>query len=202
MALPTMLRLGVHNENMKLTICIPTYNAGHTIRQVLDRVSQQDIELQVLIYDNCSNDGTPEMIEAMIKRQRYKFGIKLIKSEIRMMGAKTVNIPYVRFKLCEEVETDYLFFLDSDVLIEPNCLKILFDEFINDKEVGLLGMRYEPKADHVQMGATLMKSSTAKKIKWRWDKDCDCKNCIKSLEAMELKARYNNDLMAKHLRWI
>ena len=42
-----------------LTIAIPTYNGGNTIQNLLDLLLPQcSDEIEVIISDNCSTDGT------------------------------------------------------------------------------------------------------------------------------------------------
>ena len=48
--------------NPKLTIIIPAYNEINTIQNLVDKVSQIDVDKQIILVDDCSNDGTNEVI--------------------------------------------------------------------------------------------------------------------------------------------
>jgi dolichol-phosphate mannosyltransferase len=48
---------------MKLSVIIPVYNERGTVLEVLDRVRAVDIDKEVIIVDNCSTDGTRELLE-------------------------------------------------------------------------------------------------------------------------------------------
>ena len=50
---------------MKFSICIPNYNYSQYIRETLSSVLCQDAEIEVLVSDNCSNDGSIEVIEGI-----------------------------------------------------------------------------------------------------------------------------------------
>lgn len=53
-----------------LSIIIPTHNAGETINQLLaDILSIQELELEVLLVDDCSTDGTREALGEWAARE-------------------------------------------------------------------------------------------------------------------------------------
>ena len=49
---------------MKISFIVPAYNEGSTIRQVLDAVDALPFEKQIIVVDDGSTDGTPELLEA------------------------------------------------------------------------------------------------------------------------------------------
>jgi len=188
----------------KVTVCIPTINSALTLNAVLESIAvQQILHLNVLIYDNGSVDGTPEMIRKQIENKWWKFiEIKLLETTERS-GGRVLNIPFMRHRLALEAETEYIFFLDADVMIPPLALETVFNEFENRKYIGMLGIRYEPMHDHVTMGATFMKTEVARKIKWTLTTDaCECLNCIKDLQGLGLLSEYHPYLTARHIKFI
>lgn len=56
---------------MKLSIVIPVYNEAATIAQIVDLVKSVDIGMdkEVLLVDDCSRDGTREVLEKMGREQ-------------------------------------------------------------------------------------------------------------------------------------
>ena len=50
---------------MKLSIVIPVYNEKDTILKVLDRVRQVDLPKEILIVDDCSTDGTRQLLKSL-----------------------------------------------------------------------------------------------------------------------------------------
>jgi glycosyltransferase involved in cell wall biosynthesis len=190
-----------------LTICIPTSNNHITLGAVLSSLSRQYERLKVLISDNGSCDGTWEMLQMQIKNKYHAMlDIELFRASD--MGCRQLNITSVRRKLCSMVMTPYLMFLDSDVLLAPRSIPILYNFFLKEKDtVGLMGIRYEPTADHVQVGAAMMESKIAKLIDWDMNPtagECECKTLIVQLGRMTpaLGTKYHPELQARHLKFI
>ena len=50
---------------MKLTVVMPVYNERATLLEILERVRAVDIDKEIIIVDNCSTDGTREIVEAI-----------------------------------------------------------------------------------------------------------------------------------------
>jgi glycosyltransferase involved in cell wall biosynthesis len=50
---------------MKVSVVIPAYNEKATIRQILERVLDVDIDKEVILVDDGSTDGTREIVEDM-----------------------------------------------------------------------------------------------------------------------------------------
>lgn len=48
---------------MKLSVIIPVYNEEETIREVIRRVSNTPFEKEIIIVDDCSTDGTRELLK-------------------------------------------------------------------------------------------------------------------------------------------
>ena len=58
----------------KLSIVIPVFNEKNTILQILGAVEKSgefDLEKEVIIVDDCSTDGTREILKSL-DRQKYK----------------------------------------------------------------------------------------------------------------------------------
>jgi glycosyltransferase involved in cell wall biosynthesis len=57
-------------QDPKLSVVIPVYNEKQTIDEILRRVLDTDIRKEVLVVDDCSTDGTRQVLEAMAELQR------------------------------------------------------------------------------------------------------------------------------------
>src|SRR5438132_2050215 len=53
----------------KLTIVIPVYNEKATIHEILRRVQETDGRKEIILVDDCSKDGTRQILEDWVKRQ-------------------------------------------------------------------------------------------------------------------------------------
>ena len=52
-------------DDFKLSVIMPVYNEKNTVLQVLDRVLSVPIRKEVIIIDNCSTDGTRDILNSI-----------------------------------------------------------------------------------------------------------------------------------------
>lgn len=105
----------------KLSVLIPVYNEKNTIETCLKKVLNADIgnlELEVIISDNNSDDGTKEVL-AKINDQRVKI---LYRKE---NGGKGANIK----NALTEANGDLILFQDGDLEYSPNDYIDLIEPF-------------------------------------------------------------------------
>src|SRR5579863_5820491 len=57
-------------DNPKISIVIPAYNERSTIEEILRRVLDTEIRKEVIVVDDCSTDGTRQILETMAARKR------------------------------------------------------------------------------------------------------------------------------------
>src|SRR5881296_1147062 len=50
---------------MKLSIVVPVYNEKRTIDQILERIEKTPYEKEIIVVDDCSKDGTREVLRQM-----------------------------------------------------------------------------------------------------------------------------------------
>jgi glycosyltransferase involved in cell wall biosynthesis len=72
---PACRQLGIYPipANFKLSVVIPVYNERQYIRELLDRVQAVPIPKEIIIVDDCSTDGTREIL-----RQLEQPGVRVI----------------------------------------------------------------------------------------------------------------------------
>ena len=56
-------------DNPKLSVVIPVYNEKATLEEILRRVLETEMRMEIVIVDDCSTDGTRQYLEAMIQGQ-------------------------------------------------------------------------------------------------------------------------------------
>ncbi len=74
-------KLGVYRipQDLVLSVVIPAYNENRTIREILDRVRAVPINKQIIVVDDCSTDGTREILRQEAERDP---GMMLVLHEV------------------------------------------------------------------------------------------------------------------------
>lgn len=98
-----------------VSVCIPTYNREHLLKETLDSVFAQTYrDLEIVIVDDGSTDGTKQMLE----KNGYN---------VRYYWQENAGDAAARNKLIELANGKYITFLDSDDLLYPDAIKEMVD---------------------------------------------------------------------------
>ena len=111
---------------MVLSIVVPVYNVEKYLAECLDSLLCQNVEkneYEIICIDDKSTDNSTEIIERYIKTNG---NIKLI----RLPENKGVSA--ARNAGIYDAKGDYVWFVDSDDFIAPNCLKDIFFSIKSD----------------------------------------------------------------------
>lgn len=120
---------------MKLSIIIPTFNAGAYIKELLERVQSQTVQpFEILVIDSSSKDNTVQIAEEL--------------------GAKTTVIQKhifnhggTRNKAAEEAAGDILVFMTQDALPFDNQLLYFLSSSLKHPDVAAAFARHIPNTD-------------------------------------------------------
>jgi len=114
-----------------VSIIFTSFNRKDDVVESLEKLSEQEYpNIEIVIVDNCSSDGTQEIIEKI-----FPF-VKLIKMPNSKYGAcETLNIAFANSK------GKYIIILDDDSYPEKNAVKKVVDEFNKNPEVGAIAFR-------------------------------------------------------------
>ncbi len=120
---------------MKSVIVIPTYNEAQNIESLIERILFLGIkELQVLVVDDNSPDGTANIVEAISQK---KLNIHLLKRP----GKAGLGTAYVAgFKYALKNGYDYIFEMDADFSHDPDKIPVFLKTIKNFDLV--IGSRY------------------------------------------------------------
>jgi GT2 family glycosyltransferase len=112
-----------------VSIVIVTWNGKKYALECLDslRALNTKLALEIIVVDNASSDGTPDVIE-----QQYP-EVKLFRNSDNLGFAKANNSGIAAS--CG----DYVALVNSDVVVPPGCLEKMVDYMKTRPEVGLLG---------------------------------------------------------------
>lgn len=106
---------------MKVSIIVPVYNVEPYIKDCFDSIAVQTYqgELECLFIDDCGKDKSVSMLERMIDEYSGTIYFRIIHHEQNkgLSGARNTGI--------REATGEYLYFLDSDDYIMPDCIEKL-----------------------------------------------------------------------------
>lgn len=107
------------NNGPKVSVIIPVYNVERYVEQCVRSVQGQTLqEVEIICVNDGSTDGSLAVIEKLSRADKR---IKIVdqknggQSSARNAGAKVANGLYI-------------YFLDSDDYLEPDALRVLYDE--------------------------------------------------------------------------
>lgn len=105
---------------MKISIIIPVYNVELYINDCLKSVFAQSYkDLEIIIVNDKTQDRSMEIIEDLVSKKKDLYEIKIINH------TKNRGLSVARNTGIKESTGDYLFFLDSDDEITPECIDLL-----------------------------------------------------------------------------
>jgi GT2 family glycosyltransferase len=114
-----------------VSILIVSWNTRDYLASCLDSIRQSDPRVveEIIVVDNDSADGSPEMVE-----QRYP-EVTLIRSGANLGFAKGNNLAMARARGSQFA------LVNSDALVHPGCLEALSQYLTDHPDVGLVGPR-------------------------------------------------------------
>lgn len=118
---------------MKISVLIPCYNEIHTIREILRRVRAVPIDMEIIVVDGNSTDGTRDILreeekspETRVIYMPYRTG--------RGLALKTAM---------KEAVGDIFLFQDADLELNPAEYPILLEPFQNPQVNVVFGSRFK-----------------------------------------------------------
>ena len=113
--------------SLRLSFIVPFYNVEPYIEECIRSLYAQDIpweEYEVICVDDCSPDGSRAIVERLQKEYPT---LKLLTTpeNLRQGGARNMGLDVAQGR--------YMWFVDSDDYIQPNCLKKLLTQAEEEK---------------------------------------------------------------------
>jgi len=116
---------------MKLSVVIPVYNEKGTIREIYDAVRAVDIDKEIILVDDCSTDGTREILQGLADENTRVF------MHDRNMGKGAAL--RTGFK---NVSGDIVIIQDADLEYDPNQYGKLIQPIVDGKADVVYGSRF------------------------------------------------------------
>ena len=110
---------------MKLSVIIPCYNEKKTIKKIIDKIFLQKINLEIILVDDGSYDGTVNVIKNYKKDSRIK-KVYHLKNKGKGAAIKSAS---------KFISGDIVLIQDADLEYNPKDYKKILDKFKEDKNV-------------------------------------------------------------------
>ena len=102
------------NQDICVSVIIPVYNVENYLKACLQSVQKQNIEeIEIICVEDCSTDGSLEVLEACAQEDKR---IVILKNE------KNEGLSYSRNRGMLAARGSYLMYVDSDDLLAENAL--------------------------------------------------------------------------------
>ncbi|EEF62384.1 glycosyltransferase family 2 protein [Pedosphaera parvula] len=116
---------------MDISVVILSWNDRSYLEECLESLEQGSVShsLEIIVVDNASTDGSPEMVESKYPR------VKLIRNRENLGFPKGNNVGI------EASRGKYVCLLNSDIKVLGRCLDILVDYMDEHRDIGMIGPR-------------------------------------------------------------
>lgn len=119
---------------MKVSIIVPIYNVAQYIHRCLQSIAAQTYhDIECFLIDDCGTDNSMQLVEQFINQCEGSILFNIIRHQQNsgLSAARNTGI--------KAATGDYVYFIDSDDAITPDCIELLTG----------LAARY-PEADYIQ----------------------------------------------------
>src|ERR1700722_5241499 len=129
-------------DKLSISICVPAYNEGKNIEQILNALliqeTQKIIINKIIVVSSASIDNTDTVVEQFSKQYSK---VILIRQQERQGKASAINT-------CLGIITDEIVVIESaDTVPDRNCIENLCLPFLYDKHLGMVGGAPHPVND-------------------------------------------------------
>ncbi len=118
------------NENPFISVIIPSYNCSQFLHQCLEAVKSSNyVNYEIIVVDDASTDESPKIAQ--------QAGVRVISMDKQSGPGAARNVG------AEYAKGDIYFFIDSDVVVNPDSMSCVVSNFIKNPGVGALFGSYD-----------------------------------------------------------
>ena len=111
---------------IKISVIAPVYNVSKYIEESLNSILDQSFQepYEIIIVNDCTQDNSIEIIKKVAKEHHRGLFVRIIEHNINRGQSAARNTGL------KESEGEYIFFFDSDDIMKPNALELLYNQAI------------------------------------------------------------------------
>jgi glycosyltransferase involved in cell wall biosynthesis len=135
---------------MKLSVLMPVYNEEAGLEEIIRRVAAVEVEKEIIVVDDCSRDGTADILES------------LDVPDLRVLGHTTNRGKGAAIRTALEIaEGDAIIIQDADLEYDPDDYEALLAPLISGEAHVVYGVRsFEEQKFLMRFGNKLLTSLT------------------------------------------
>ena len=112
----------------KVTLSMPIYNvAPYVERALLSALNQTFESIEFLLVDDRGTDNSMDIVRRIIKDHPRGKDVRIIEHP------HNIGLGATRNTAIDNAQGEYLFFMDSDDEITPDCIQVLYDKMMEEK---------------------------------------------------------------------
>lgn len=106
-------------EQVDVSVIIPVYNTEDYIADTMDSIIHQTLSnIEIIVIDDGSTDKSPEILEDYKQKD----------PRIQVLSQKNQGVSVARNRGIEQARGKYIYFMDSDDLLDPNALSSCYQK--------------------------------------------------------------------------
>lgn len=141
-------------NRLKMSIVIITRNRCASLKRTIESIAKQNINAELIVVDNCSEDGTRAYLETLTKAEAMTVSSFFLKDNLGVAGGRNYGF--------ERADGEYVYFIDDDATIDSdeNSLQRLCDILDKDGSIGAIATYiYDVERKGVLLGPLTTKHS-------------------------------------------
>lgn len=141
----------------KVTLSMPIYNvAAYVECALLSALNQTFESIEFLLVDDRGTDNSMNIVRRIIKEHPRGKDVRIIEHP------HNIGVGAARNTAIDNAQGEYLFFMDSDDEITPDCIQVLYDKMMEEKVDMVVGSYIRVSKEKKPLAKKIYKDSVVK----------------------------------------